>query len=198
MEFRLSHIIPHEGGGRDVVPLTHILLSFLKLGSTSFGGGSVGWISREVVERRGWIPEDKFMQTLTVALAMPGANPVNLAVYVGLQLRGYPGAIVAALGMIIPPFILILLFGIGYGQISSYAHAQAILGGLACVGVSAMMLTGWKSAQRIRKSLPAMLIAAAIFVAVAILRLPMIEVVLVAVPLSVFVAWYQERSRRHG
>jgi len=189
---------PPIGTRPQYVPLNHILLSFLKLGSTSFGGGSVGWINREVVDRRGWISEEKFMQILTVALAMPGANPVNLAVYVGLQLRGYPGAVVAAFGMIAPPFVIILLFSITYSRIASYPHAQAVLGGLACVGLSAMMLTGIKSASRIRKNIPGIAIAAGTFVAVALLRLPMIEVVLVVVPVSVGLCWWQERAKRHG
>lgn len=188
---------PDLTGGAPV-PLAQILLSFLKLGSSSFGGGSIGWINREVVDRRGWISEETFMQLLTVALALPGANPVNLAVYVGLHLRGYAGAATAAFGMITPPFGIILLFGMGYSRLSAYPHVQAVLGGLACVGLSAMMLTGLKSARRIRHSLPAMAIAAAIFVAVAILRLPMIEVVLVAVPVSVGLAWRKEKGARHG
>lgn len=184
--------------GAAEVPLGDILASFLKLGSTSFGGGSVGWINREVVDRRRWIGEDRFMQMLTVALAMPGANPVNLATYVGLELRGYTGAVVAVLGMITPPFIIILLFALGYSRLAEYEHARAVLSGLACVGLSAMMLTGLKSAGRIRRNPVSVLIALAVFVAVAVLRLPMIEVVLVAIPASVAAAWVQGRGKRNG
>lgn len=184
--------------GAAEVPLSNIFASFLKLGSTTFGGGSVGWINREVVDRRRWISEERFMQMLTVALAMPGANPVNLATYVGLELRGYVGAVVAVLGMVAAPFVIILLFAVSYSQLAQYDHARAILSGLACVGVSAMMLTGLKSAGRIKTNPVSVLIALAVFVAVAVLRLPMIEVVVVAIPASVAAAWWQGRGPRHG
>jgi len=192
--------VTHAETDRDVAPATlpDILLSFLKLGTTSFGGGTVAWTNREVVLRRRWMSEDKFLQILTVAMVMPGANPVNLAVSVGQHLRGYSGATVAALGMIVPPFGIILLFGIGYRWLLAYPQTNTVLAGLACVGIASMLQTGVKTALRLTGQIVPILIAAAIFLAVGILRLPMVPVVLIAVPFSVAAAYLLDRRRRHG
>lgn len=178
--------------------LPAILLSFLKLSTTSFGGGTVAWTNREVVERRRWMTEERFLQLLTVALVMPGANPVNVAVSVGLHLRGLPGALTAGLGMVVPPFCLILLIGAGYHWIAGYPHTETVLGGLACVGIASMLQTGVKSALRLKGKILPILIAAAIFAAVGVLRLPMVPVVLIAVPASVLTSYFLERTARRG
>lgn len=178
--------------------LPDILLSFLKLGTTSFGGGTVAWTNREVVGRRRWMSEDRFLQILTVAMVMPGANPVNLAVSIGQHLRGYPGAAAAAAGMIGPPFGIILLFGIGYRWISAYPQTNVVLAGLACVGIASMLQTGVKTAARLRGQVVPIIIAGLIFLAVGVLRLPMVPVVLVAVPFSIAASYLLDRRRNHG
>lgn len=180
------------------VPLMALLVSFLRLGMTSFGGGTIAWTHREVVERREWLSEDKFLQMLTVAQVLPGANPVNIAVYVGVQLRGYLGGIVAAFGMVAMPFCFILLLGVTYHQLAAYPATQAVLGGLACVGIASMLLTGSKSAKRLKKQIVPICIAAAIFILVGVLRLSMVAVVLVAIPISILSAYWLENRRENN
>lgn len=178
--------------------LRDILVSFLKLGTASFGGGTVAWTNREVVDRRGWMTEDRFLQVLTVALVMPGANPVNVAVSVGQELRGYAGAAVAAFGMVAPPFCIILLLAIFYHLISGYQHSATVLGGLACVGIASMLQTGLKGAQRLKGKLMPIAVAVVIFALVGIVRLPMVPVVLIGTPLSVLACYLMERRKTNG
>ena len=90
------------------VPLLELMGVFFRVGITSFGGSTAAWLYRELVERRGWLDEDHFLTALTLAQVLPGANPVNLSIYVGSQLRGGIGGAAAALGMIGPPFCIIL------------------------------------------------------------------------------------------
>lgn len=174
-----------HGAKAPLVPLQSIFWAFFKLGSVSFGGGSLGWITREVVEIRKWIPEEEFMNLMTVAMTMPGANPVNLAVSTGLYLRGLSGAALAALGMIFPPFVCILVLGSLYGLLRDVPHIHAVLGGLTGVGLAAMLMTGLKSAVRLKRRALPLVTAASVFLAVGILRWPMVWVVCVAVPASV-------------
>src|SRR5258707_4363171 len=96
---------------RPAVGLLALLGTFVRLGTLTFGGSVQAWVHREVVERLGWIDDKAFLSGLTVAQVLPGANPVNIALYVGLQLRGGAGAAVAVFGMIVPAFCLTLCLG---------------------------------------------------------------------------------------
>ena len=180
------------------VPLSSLAASFLRLGATSFGGGTTGWTYREIVERRGWISEEGFMQALTISKVMPGANAVNLAVYIGMQMRGWVGATVAGFGMVTPAFILILALAGLYSQLQDYPQAQAVLTGLACVGMASTLAAGVKIAYQLRGKLVPIAIAVAIFLTVGILRWPLIPVIAVAVPVSIVAAYLLGRRRRHG
>jgi len=174
--------------------LGSLLLTFLKLGALTFGGSVPSWVHREIVERRGWLEDKEFLSGLTVAQVLPGANPVNIALYVGLQLAGGIGAAIAVLGMVVPAFCLILLIGWLYGAYGQSPTVHFVLGGMAAAGTGATLNMAIKVTKRLPRETRSILIAAVTFVLVGLLRLPMVPVVLVAVPVSVFWAW----RTRHG
>jgi chromate transporter len=166
------------------VPLLALMGVFFRVGVTSFGGSTAAWLYRELVERRRWLDEDHFLTALTLAQVLPGANPVNLSIYVGSQLRGGIGGAAAALGMIGPPFCIILVLGFLYRTFGSSPIAHAVLGGLAAVGVGMTLSIGAKLARKVRKPVP-VVIAVTLFVTVGILHWPMIPMVIVLTPLSI-------------
>lgn len=88
-----------------------LFFSFLRIGAFTFGGGwaMISLIEREVVENRKWIPREEFLDLLAVAQSLPGILAVNISVSVGDRLRGMRGSIAAALGTILPSFLIILL-----------------------------------------------------------------------------------------
>ena len=161
-----------------------IFFTFLRLGITSFGGSTAAWLYRETVERRGWLDEKGFVTALTLCQVLPGANPVNLAIYVGAQLRGGLGGIVAAIGLILPPFCVILVLAFLYAQFGSNPVVHSVLGGLAAVGVGMTLSVGAKLARGVRKPVP-VLVAATLFVTIGILHWRMVPVVLVLAPVSI-------------
>jgi chromate transporter len=169
---------------RPRVPLLALMGVFFRVGVTSFGGSTAAWLYRELVERRGWLDEDHFLTALTLAQVLPGANPVNLSIYVGSQLRGGIGGAAAALGMIGPPFCIILVLGFLYRTFGSSPTAHAVLGGLAAVGVGMTLSIGVKLARKVRKPVP-VLIAVVLFLTVGILHWPMIPMVVVLTPISI-------------
>jgi chromate transporter len=177
---------------KERVPLLALMGVTARIGITSFGGSTAAWLYAEIVEKRHWLDEEGFLTALTLSQVLPGANPVNLSIYVGSQLRGAWGAVAAAFGMIAPPFIIILVLGFFY---SAYGHtpvAHAILAGLAAVGVGMTLSIGAKLVKKVMQPVPA-LIAVVIFVTVGILHWPMIPVVLVLTPASIFWFWLQKR-----
>ncbi len=95
---------------QETISLLTIFLVFLKVGAFTFGGGyaMLPIIQREVVTRRGWVEEKLFFDMIIVAQSLPGAIALNSAIQVGLRLRGIAGGSLAALGVIIPSFGIIL------------------------------------------------------------------------------------------
>ena len=176
------------------VGLSQLLATFVRLGTMTFGGGVQSWIHREVVQRLGWINDKSFLSGMTVAQILPGANPVNMALYVGLQLRGGVGAAVAVFGMLIPAFCTTLLLGALYRSYGHLAAVHFVLAGMAAAGVGATLTMGIKVARRLPRNLVTALIAVTVFVLVGVLRWPMIPVVVVMVPLSIALAFVAERK----
>jgi chromate transporter len=181
----------------EAVPLSALLISFLRLGASSFGGGMSGWTHREIVERRGWLDEDNFLKTLTIAQILPGANPVNLAVYIGLKLRGWTGAALAFTGMLAPAFTVILAMSYFYEKINGYEEAHTVLRGLACVGIASSLTMGIKTGRRLRRHIVPIAIAVAVFVMVGLLCWPLVPVVAFAIPVSIVAAFFAE-GRKNG
>ena len=91
-----------------------MFFTFVKIGAFTFGGGwaMISIIEREVVEKHGWLKRDEFLDLLAVAQSLPGILAVNIAVTIGDKLRGLKGSIVAALGTILPSFLIILAIAV--------------------------------------------------------------------------------------
>ncbi|MBO4956079.1 MAG: chromate transporter [Muribaculaceae bacterium] len=94
--------------------LWQLFMTFFKIGAFTFGGGwaMISIIEREVVDRRKWLTKTEFLDLLAVAQALPGILAVNIAVAVGDSLRRRPGAVVSAMGAIVPSFTMILVIAI--------------------------------------------------------------------------------------
>ena len=88
-----------------------LLLTFARIGMFTFGGGwaMLSLIEREVVDRHGWLERTDFVDLLAVAQSMPGILAVNVSTVIGDRLAGLRGSVVAALGTILPSFVIILL-----------------------------------------------------------------------------------------
>lgn len=87
-----------------------LFLSFLKIGSFTFGGGwaMISIIEKEVVDKNKWIDKQEFLDLLAIAQALPGILAVNISIAVGDKLKGIKGSIFATLGTILPSFFIIL------------------------------------------------------------------------------------------
>jgi chromate transporter len=188
---------PTTAAHRPTVGLPRLVAAFARLGTVTFGGGLQSWIHREMVDRLGWVDEDTFLSGMTVARVVPGANGVNVALYVGFKLRGALGAAAAVLGMIVPAFCMILCLGYLYHRFGHLAAVHFVLTGLAAAGVGASLTMGVKVGRRLPRDAGTALTAVAVFALVGVLRLPMIPVVLGLIPISVGLALLAERKPRH-
>ena len=112
--------------------------NFLMIGALSFGGG-YGMISlvRETVLGHGWLTEAEFLSFIAVSESTPGPLAVNMATFIGSSQGGFPGALCATLGVVLPSFCIILLIAALMRNLLKYAGVNAALGGIrpAVVGL---------------------------------------------------------------
>ena len=116
--------------------LLDLFLTFAKIGLFTFGGGyaMVPIIQREVIERRGWIDREEFLELLTLAQSAPGPIALNTSVFVGYKMRGYAGALAALLGVVVPAFTVILIVASVFVYITALTKREIKRGeGVLCV-----------------------------------------------------------------
>ncbi len=112
--------------------LWRMFRSFFKIGVFTFGGGyaMIPLIEREVIDNRGWIDRDQFMELLTLAQSAPGPISLNTSVFVGYKMRGYAGALAALAGVVLPSFTIILVIAIYFSHIRDNAVVDAAFKGM--------------------------------------------------------------------
>ena len=101
-----------------MIQLFELLLSFIKVGSFSFGGAYslIPLIEREVVQNHSWLTQDEFLKVLGMVEVFPGAISIKFATYTGYKVAGIPGALVANLGNFIMPATIIMIAAYFYTQ----------------------------------------------------------------------------------
>jgi len=121
--------------------LHEIFWSFFKIGTFTIGGGyaMIPLMEKELVERRKWLSREDFMDTLTVAQALPGVFAVNMATSIGSRLRGFSGAATAIAGNILMPVLIILGFASGFAALKGNVVVEAVFKGIrpGCVALIA-------------------------------------------------------------
>lgn len=173
--------------------LAALFLTCLKIGLFSFGGGLSGWLHREFVLRRRWIDDEDFAGSLAVAQILPGANVVNLVIALGDELRGAPGAALAALGFLVGPFFAVLALAGVYDRISASPALEAITQGVTFAAIGLLLTVCVHGARRIARAPSGLLVLGAVAVAVGLLRWPLVPVALAAIPAGVGLAWARDR-----
>src|SRR6059036_3336450 len=97
----------------ELVPctLTELLLYFLRLGTVGFGGpiALVGYMQRDLVEKRRWISRQDYIRGLALAQLAPGPLAAQLAIYLGWVRGGVAGATLVGLAFVLPSFLIVLV-----------------------------------------------------------------------------------------
>lgn len=177
------------------VPLFELFVVFLKIGTLAIGGGTQAFLYRDLVEVKKWVDDRTYVTGLAIAQVLPGANPVNVALYFGNKLGGGMGATLAVFGMVVPAFCIILIAGYAYRQLQHFPATHFILLGAAAVGISATLAMTLKISRKMERNIVTIVLALATFIAVGVLRFPTVPVVLIVVPLSILIFYVMERRR---
>ncbi|MFL6639934.1 MAG: chromate transporter, partial [Paraburkholderia graminis] len=118
----------------------------------------------------------------------PGGNVINLSVAVGMRFRGIAGALAGLLGLIAGPSLVVIGLGVLYERTQDDPHVRHLFAGLAAAAAGLLISMAIKIVLPLRNKPMAALIAALGFIAIAIMRLPLLPTMLVLTPLSIYVA----------
>lgn len=169
----------------DEAPTTIGLFNgFLILGLTGFGG-VLPMARHMIVEQRRWLTASEFSELLSLCQFLPGGNIINLSVAIGLKFRGIPGALAAIFGLIAAPTVIVLVLGVIYARFSRDPHVVHMFAGLAAAAAGLLISMAVKIALPLRGRWVAIVLAVAIFTAIAGFQLPLVPTLLVAAPVSI-------------
>ena len=121
-----------------------LFVSFLQIGLFSFGGGyaAMPLIQHQVVELHPWLTMTQFADIMTIAEMTPGPIAINSATFVGIQVAGIPGAVIATVGCVIPSCIIVMTLAYVYFRFRNLTMVQGVLGGLRPAVVSMIASAG--------------------------------------------------------
>ena len=171
---------------RDATPppvtLSQAFWYWLKLGFISFGGpaGQIAMMHTELVERRRWISEQRFLHALNYCMLLPGPEATQLAVYIGWLMHRTRGGIIAGVLFVLPSLLLLILLSWIYLAYGSLPVVAGILYGIKPAVVAIVLAAAWRIGTRSLRN-PAMIaIAIAAFLAIAVAGLPFPAIVMAA------------------
>ena len=169
-----------------------LFFTFNRLALQGFGG-VLPVAQRELVERRGWLTKDEFVEMLAISQVLPGPNVVNLALMFGDRAFGWRGAVAALAGMLLAPMVLVLALTALYGRFSDHPMVTGALRGMGAVAAGLVLSTGMKLLGTLRRNVmgPAVCLGLGLLTVLgtAWLRLPLLWVLGVLGLGAIGLAW---------
>lgn len=136
--------------------LRELALLFLRLGATAFGGPAahLAMIEDEVVRRRKWLTEERFLDLLGATNLIPGPNSTEMAIHVGWERRGAAGLVVAGVSFILPAMLITGALGWAYVTFGSLPQAAWLLYGVKPVILAVVVQAIWGLAPKAGRTWP--------------------------------------------
>lgn len=155
---------------------------FAKIGAFTIGGGyaMIPIIQKEVVEKKGWIEEEDFMDVLAISQSAPGLLAVNISIFLGYRLKGVKGSIVATLGSVLPSFLIILLIAMFFAGYQDNPTVIKIFKGIRPVVVSLIAVPVINMARKAKLNIYTGMLAVATALLVTFLKVSPIYILMVA------------------
>ena len=164
------------------ISFTDALQFWLKLGFISFGGpaGQIAIMHRELVERKRWISEKRFLHALNFCMVLPGPEAQQLATYIGWLMHGTWGGIVAGGLFVLPSLFILIGLSWIYLSFGSVPVVSGLLYGIKPAVTAIVLFAAWRIGGRTLKSPALIAIALLAFAAIFLLNVPFPAIVLAA------------------
>jgi chromate transporter len=191
----MSETVPAPTLPPPIAPTLLELLTAFSLISLYGFGGVLAWSRRMMVEERKWMTAEEFNDLYALCNFLPGPNIVNFSVVFGRRFGGIPGAVMAILGLLGPPFVIVIAIAGAYAFFGTIEALQRMFGAVAAAAAGLTISTVLKMlAPLMRERLGVPHVTAVVtFVAVGVLRWPIYWVLAILIPLSIGLAWWVRR-----
>jgi chromate transporter len=166
----------------DAPSFAQALRFWLQLGFVSFGGpaGQIALMHQELVERRRWISERRYLHALNYCMVLPGPEAQQLATYIGWLMHGVKGGIVAGGLFVLPSLFILIALSWVYMAFGQTPVVAGVLWGIKPAVTAIVLFAAWRIGSRALKNGALWAIAAAAFVAIFFLQWPFPAIVLAA------------------
>ena len=154
---------------------------FFSISAVALGGGltMLPIMSKEFVEKRGWLSDNDMLDTVAVMQSLPGIISINMAVLIGYRVSGVTGAIFSALGVILPPFVAIILLAMFLTKLDNNETVNHVFLGVRAAVAAMILLSAIKLAKQALKSHWAQAIAVFGFIAMVFFEMNAILLVII-------------------
>lgn len=172
--------------GRIRLSPARLFLAFATLGLTAFGQ-LIPNARHAMVNTHKWLTDPEFAEMLAIGQVLPGPNVINVSAALGDRHAGWAGAIAAVGGLVLPPSVVAIALAASLYSVAGNPHVAAALSGMAAAAAGLVLATGIRLARASLRSRTGVAIMLAIFAAIALVRLPLALVLLVALPVTLWV-----------
>jgi chromate transporter len=172
----------HEEAAPAPITFREAFIYWLKLGFTSFGGpvGQISMMHQELVERRRWISEQRFLHALNYTMVLPGPEAQQLATYIGWLMHGVRGGITAGVLFVLPSLFILMTLTWIYLAFGNLPAVQGILYGIKPAVTAIVAFAAYRIGSRTLTNNVLRTIAALAFAAIFFLNVPFPYIVLTA------------------
>ena len=170
--------------------LSELFIAYALISLYGFGG-VLAWSRRMMVEERRWLTPEQFNEAYALCSFLPGPNIVNFSVIFGSRVRGPLGGLVALVGLLGPPMLLIVIIGALYAHYGDLPALRRALIGVTAAAAGLIMSTVAKMALPLfrNRAVGGPVIALATFGVIGIAQWPLPIVLVVVLPISLALAW---------
>lgn len=185
--------------GEERVEWRALARTFFMLGATGFGGGLavIAHIRRVVVYDRQWMSEDEFLDAVSLAQSLPGANTANAITYIGLKLCGIRGALVSVTSFVLPSFLAMIGLAVAYGHLINFPDAKSVFQGFNAAVVGLIAATTVRLGQSAMQQQWRLELGVAAGFMIIFTQTTVAEVVLLAGIIGILIHSYKARARTH-
>ena len=154
----------------------------LKVGSTGFGGAMpmLAMIHAEMVEKRRWVTQEEYDESVMVGQFLPGPVVVDAATYLGYRLRGWPGAVVACVSFILPSFVMMLALTLIYLRYGEAPQLTGVFRGLGAAVVALILAAAWRMGRPVLRDARSAALMLGALLGLLVLRLNVVALMLLA------------------
>jgi len=161
--------------------LTEIVLAFLKIGATAYGGPAIlGILQTELQEKRRWVSKEQFIEGLSLVNMLPGAAATQLGIFLGYTRGGFWGGTLAGLCFVLPAFLIMLALTMVYSAFGATPVMKGALYGLGPVVLAVFLVAVCRLGKSAAATIPQLALAVAAALAAAFTPLGVVPLLALA------------------